>query len=112
MATKIKPDSDLIDETPPGGPPIESPPSASVASWWQDMSDPPTDRPVFLTADPETDTAGTLAYWRTTRVKVQGHKGWQPRSFWAAVLTRRELEFAPVGWREAMPVVPVAEDAA
>jgi hypothetical protein len=84
----------LVDAEDPD-PPIIS------AFDWQDLP-PPTNRAVFLTADPATDN-GLLCFWRTTREKNKPPvRGWSPRSFWAAVLTKREIEFEPYCWREAM----------
>lgn len=71
---------------------------------WRAMDDVPTNRSIFLSADPVIDPNGTLAYWRTTREKVWKVRGWQVRSYWASVLNRREVGFTPAAWREAMPV--------
>lgn len=68
---------------------------------WRLMATAPQNRSIYLTPDPENDTAGLLSFWRTTRHKVSGVRGWQVRSFWASVLSRREVEFDPAGWREA-----------
>jgi hypothetical protein len=81
----------------------EAPP---ITTGWRDMAGVPMDRPVYLTADPVDDPAGTLSYWRTTRQKINGRRGWHTRSFWAAVLSRRPLEFEPQCWRESLAVRP------
>lgn len=80
----------------------EQPVARSLPDDWEDMTEAPVNRPIFLTADPATDQ-GLLCYWRTTREKNQPPlRGWSPKSFWASVLTKREVEFAPACWREAM----------
>jgi hypothetical protein len=71
-----------------------------IAGGWYPIKHAPKNRPVYMTVDPEKDQDGTLAYWRTTREKHQGRKGWHPHSFWASVLTRRALDFEPLWWRE------------
>lgn len=75
---------------------------------WHGMASAPTNRSLYLSDDPVIDPNGTLAYWRTTRVKVWQVRGWQVRSYWAAVLNRRAVGFVPVAWREAMPAGKVA----
>lgn len=80
----------------------EQPVVRSLPDDWEDMTEAPVNRPIFLTADPATDQ-GLLCYWRTTREKNQPPlRGWSPKSFWASVLTKREVEFVPACWREAM----------
>lgn len=69
---------------------------------WAAMVDAPKDRPIYMTSDPKVDRDGTLTWWRTTRVKQTGIRGWQNISFWASVLTSRKLEFDPAWWRESM----------
>jgi hypothetical protein len=66
----------------------------------QDMEFAPTNRAIWLLADFE--DGGTLCYWRTTREKVQGLKGWHPISYWAESLSRQRIKFEPVGWRESL----------
>lgn len=88
------------DDPPPESTPAEPDPPP----YWRPMSDAPRDRPIYTTADPERDQDGTLTCWRTTREKINGHKGWQPLAYWAAVLTRQRLGFEPAGWRESMVV--------
>lgn len=69
---------------------------------WNDMSEAPHNRPIFLTKDPAADP-GLLCQWRTTRAKNKPpERGWSPRSFWAQVLNKREIDFTPYCWREAM----------
>ena len=75
-------------------------PPDSTPAGWNPIAEAPKNRPVYMTVDPEKDQDGTLAYWRTTREKHQGRKGWHPHSFWASVLTRRALDFEPLWWRE------------
>lgn len=80
----------------------EQPVIPSLPDEWEDMAGAPVNRPIFLTADPATDQ-GLLCYWRTTREKNKPPiRGWSPRSFWASVLTKREIDFEPACWREAM----------
>jgi hypothetical protein len=67
---------------------------------YQDMDGAPKGRPVYLAADP--DDPGVLAFWRTTRRKVNGKIGWREVSFWAEVLTKREIDFEPLCWRESL----------
>lgn len=83
-------------------------PGAQIVSraggWeWRMMDSAPTDRPLYLTADPDADPAGTLAQWRRSRRKVNRRKGWEPIAYWAAVLTQRALTFEPLCWRPAGP---------
>ena len=80
----------------------EKPVTAGLTDDWQDMADAPLNRPIFLTPDPAGDR-GLLCSWRTTREKNKPPaRGWSPRSFWASVLTKREIDFDPACWREAM----------
>ena len=88
--------------------PIDPPPAATAPAPvtaagydWQLMDTAPTNRPIFLTVDPAADPVGAMVQWRQTREKVQGMKGWQPKAFWAFVLTRRPIDFEPFFWREA-----------
>ena len=81
------------------------PEAPATDRWNPTMLLAPIDRPVFLTGDPETDAFGLLAIWRTTRRKVEGFKGWQKTSYWASVLTRKQVEFEPTHWREASEVL-------
>lgn len=80
--------------------PLAAPPSAA-GNEWQLMDTAPTNRPIFLTADPASDPVGSMVQWRQTREKIQGKKGWQPIAYWAYVLTRRRVDFEPFFWREA-----------
>ena len=79
--------------------PVVPEPSKSVEYDWQGMEDAPKERPIFVTGDLE--GGGVLVQWRTTREKKVGVKGWHPRSFWSRVLSRVELDFEPVAWRES-----------
>lgn len=98
-------DDDETDVLDPGPSQDDAPPApmASSEDRWTLMDTAPLNRPIFLTADPEADAGGILCIWRTTRVKTLGRRGWQPRSFWATLLNKREIEFDPFAWREAMP---------
>ena len=90
---------------PPRDPPppdYDPPPEPQPDPYWRDMQDAPRNRPIYTTADPERDADGTLTYWRETREKINGHKGWIPIAYWAAVLSRQKLGFEPAGWRESM----------
>lgn len=75
--------------------------TSSLDAGWNYIDTAPTERAVFLTADPSLDESGILAEWRTTRMKELGKKGWQKKSFWSSVLTRRPIDFDPFFWREA-----------
>jgi hypothetical protein len=66
----------------------------------QDMEFAPHNRPIFLLESFEDQ--GTLSYWRTTRVRIKGKAGWEMVCYWASSLTKRKLEFEPVGWRESV----------
>lgn len=99
------------DAAPPPSPPAsptpatdDVPPMPPVPlAWdWREMETAPRDRPIYMTSDPDADRDGVLAYWRRTRVKLRGHKGWQPAEYWAQVLNHRPLEAEPFCWREAM----------
>lgn len=74
-----------------------------LADDWRDMSEAPTNRAIRITRDPTEDPSGVLSFWRTTREKISGRKGWHTKSFWASVLTKRQLDFEPYCWREAVP---------
>lgn len=81
----------------------EQPVTRALPADWDAMPEAPINRPIFLTADPTSDHQGLLCYWRTTREKNKPPtRGWSPKSFWASVLTKREVEFEPACWREAM----------
>ena len=69
---------------------------------WRSIDTAPMDRPIYTTADPEIDPDGTLTYWRRSREKIIGVKGWRRIEYWASVLTNRALEFEPAMWRESM----------
>jgi len=101
----VAPD-DVADEIePPRDPPppdYDPPPEPAPEPYWRAMDDAPRTRPIYTTVDPERDPDGTLTYWRTTREKINGHKGWKPLAYWAAVLSRQKLGFEPAGWRESM----------
>jgi hypothetical protein len=66
----------------------------------QDMEFAPKKRQIWLLRSFEEE--GMLGYWRTSREKIQGLKGWHPYSFWASTLTGRKIDFEPVGWRESL----------
>lgn len=76
---------------------------APLPEGWSAMDDAPRNHPIMLTPDPVAEPIGWLCFWRTTRVKELGRKGWRPVSFWAFVLTRQPVEFDPACWRKAMP---------
>lgn len=77
-------------------------PEPADESPWHLMDDAPQNRPIYLTEDPDRHS-GLLCQWRTTRIKNKApQRGWSPRSFWAALLTKREIDFEPAFWREAM----------
>lgn len=106
---KLKSDPPPFVAAMPDAPP---PVAVVIPDDWQDMPA-PLNRSIFLTADPS--DSGLLCFWRTTREKRKGLKGWEARSFWAGVLSKREIEFEPYCWREAVPgaaVRAVLEDAA
>lgn len=85
----MQPDDHLVvPELPPG---------------WMPLDDVPRNRAIFLACNPPPGHHGVLAYWRTTRVKVNGKRGWQVASYWASVLNARRLDFEPNAWREAAP---------
>jgi hypothetical protein len=93
--------TEVIPETESATEP-EQPVTTALTDDWQDMADAPLNRPIFLTPDPAADR-GLLCSWRTTREKNKPPaRGWSPRSFWASVLTKREIDFDPACWREAM----------
>ena len=82
----------------------ESPAAAPVPqkeSPWHPMDSAPKNRAIFLTHDPHVEDADVLCYWRRSRIKVSGVRGWQPHEYWALSMTNREIEFKPVAWREA-----------
>ena len=94
----------LLDpEQPEPDPEPEPDPQPDLGAEWNDMSEAPINRAIFITADPTDDPSGVLSYWRTTREKISGRKGWHTKSYWAAVLTKRALDFEPYCWREAVP---------
>jgi hypothetical protein len=70
-------------------------------SLWFDMAEAPQNRSIYMTGDTAQDAEGVLANWRVTREKVSGYRQWRTIGFWASVLTKRKLDFEPVGWREA-----------
>ena len=73
--------------------------------WNMDMEEAPRDRTsIFVTADPAHDPYGVLAFWRTTRHRVQPRRQWIVSAEWASVLTSRALAFEPVAWRSAVSV--------
>ena len=82
--------------------------ASAPPSLWGSVWLAPTNRSIYLTDAPETDAEGVLSYWRTSRVKLRGERGWAPVSYWASMLTRRRLDFEPTGWREAAGGAAVA----
>ena len=100
---------DLPLPAPPDPPVLAAPPPGLPALDWDiDMDAAPRDRSsVYLTADPDSEDAGVLGYWRTTRQKANGVRGWVTVSYWAATLTNRPLEFAPEAWRWATAARPL-----
>lgn len=116
LGAKAPPPS-LLDEQPPAvdkqpensglvaeataQPPAPPPAAARMPVGWTAMEHAPHNRPIWTTADPYEDPAGTLSFWRITREKNRPGRGWSTKEFWAAVLTRRALEFEPTAWRES-----------
>ena len=98
-----EPDSPAeIPSEPSAPPPAFEPEPVLHASGigWQLMEAAPRDRPIWITADPDSG-AETLAYWRRSRIKINGVKGWHLREYWASVLTNRAIDFDPFCWRES-----------
>lgn len=75
--------------------------AAALPEGWNPIATAPCNRSLYLTADPASDAAGALCYWRTTRFRDPETRRWQPRSYWARLLNRQRIDFEPVAWKEA-----------
>ncbi len=83
--------------------PLTTIPPVSSTPNWREIETAPKTRSIFVSSDPETDlTGGTLAYWRVSRAKQNGVTRWHTVEYWAAVLTKRALDFTPTHWRESV----------
>lgn len=93
-----------VDKPPENSGPVEKADSQQPdppPEGWHAMATAPSNRPIWITGDPASDPGGTLSFWRITREKNRPGRGWSPKAFWAAVLTRRELDFEPACWKES-----------